>query len=318
MKQMLVARKPVVADRISGERAGGVAVTSKKEDLMAQGAFFRDPQQGAALARAMGGKSAAGVWDRLWNAKEDPADIAAMFVPGIGNALSGYAAAGSFSRGDIGGGLLNALGVIPGYGNIVGGTAKMISRVPKINKAGLAALKTMLAGVHRSDNFIGKLKDPDKVPFNAGRIEGNGTYFAQDAKTSAESYSQYGDTPYKTFLTPSAAMKIAASKGFSQAPARGLENKLVSSPEIQDLISQGFIGRKGQQSDQFTSWLHGIDRGVGLYPTKLSTLPKALGNSARLTKAEVTQKIADAIREMRVRKDNKNFTPVSKPVFTRG
>ena len=256
----------------------------------AQGGLFRDPQQAAAMAKAMGGKGAAGVWDRMWNGKQDLADTAAMFVPGMGNAFSAYASAGSFSRGDIGGGLLNALGAIPGFGNIIGGLSK-------IRLSGLKALMQTKNMIHGSKSAITKTLHPRDIPYTNGQLYGQSTYFGKDMKTWQENYKGYG-SPYKVSMSPSAMWKIATSRGYATSKdvlKAGANPRLVNPLHgekydgelLQTLMNKKFIGYKDSKKGIFTSLLLGAHKGMNL-----KAMPGTLEAIAAKAKARNAEKLA--------------------------
>jgi hypothetical protein len=237
-----------------------------------------NPQQVASLAREL--------QNRLWNGKQNLADTAAMFVPGIGNVLSGVASAGSFSRGDVGGGILNALGVLPGYGNLVGGAAKLgrlaaLSRKINPTAAGQEALDLTLSGVSRSTNPMlslpGKLLHPTEVAMGTGRAYGPGTYFAKNRGVSDEAYREYGNILYSLKPDNAVRKKILEGKGYinqAELSARmGVDNTRAlqelggmkwDSPLVQDLLKEGYVGV--QADKMFTNWLLGAEKGLKLRP----------------------------------------------------
>jgi hypothetical protein len=106
--------------------------------------------------------------DRGRAGEQNLADLPALFVPGLGNVLSANALVGSLERKDYLMATLDAIGVIPGFGNIVKGVvkgAKSATAASKVTKSSVG-LTNVLESFKPVTSIIDKLRKVPKSPVN--------------------------------------------------------------------------------------------------------------------------------------------------------
>jgi hypothetical protein len=165
--------------------------------------------------------------------EQNLADIPALFVPVLGNVLSANALEGSLERKDYGMAALDALGVIPGFGNLVKGATKLVTgtKYKPVKKPSKivqtiddAIAKAIVSSSLKNPKIVvgmtpsgvegmirdRKLKNMFELPnevtdfrpgdYKADRLRTEGDFLGVPANTPASARSTYGTVASKSTL----------------------------------------------------------------------------------------------------------------------